>query len=71
MQEVERGKYHLVEEDGHGALKLLFIGIFNSITDAFIGGGIIKQRDDDGKRTYMMANEDDMERYTDDYEPAE
>lgn len=61
MQEIEPGKYHLVEEYEEGSYRLLFVGFFKSIVDIFIGGGIVKQRDDEGKTTYLMANREDLE----------
>ena len=58
--EVQPGEFYLAnqrEEDE--VLVILFQGLWTSLADAFIGGGIVKSRNNLGDSTLVLMNEAD------------
>lgn len=56
----QKGEFYLAEETDRGTFFIIFRGLWNLLTDNFIGGGIVKSRwEDEGKGTAVLYHPDD------------
>lgn len=58
----ERGEFYLGEASDRETVFIIFRGLWNSLVDNFIGGGIVKSRwENEGKGTAIVYHPDDEE----------
>jgi len=56
----QRGEFYLGEETDRNTFLIIFRGLWNSLTDNFIGGGVVKERwESEGKGTAVIYHPDD------------